>query len=463
MVPRAFPDYGASTVHINRLRKLQRQLGELRFIHCHHHLDAGDVPLHLQYRIECTWGAARLLCHRLRPNALLAYPDVWTVTASPPRGEHLDNLIHDIEKELARRTSRAKAERIKIWADGVREPTGRKAALYARAADNSPTAYLRTAAASDNAYIHCDQHAFDPDDVSTDASDDEAHAGGFSPSEGAPSGSDTDHGDDNDPPVAHVPDATPANSIIANTKDMLKLMVDTWEPILGRYRARAGHGDGEHTEAMPTWADFYAEYRQELPTPSPAEPFVLTDDQLIHFIRTRPARRAGGLDGWTTREAKELPDDILRLYATVLRAMQRTGHIPEPFLHVPNSCLRKGRGELPTDQRLLSVLSVWMYAWESPAYRSLSSWRKGWTHATSFGAVPKATIGDVSTSLALRVEHARALALPLAGAALDRQKCFDYLITDICLRLALHAGCPRDIVRVRRNFYRNISVLAISL
>eukprot|EP00959_Pyramimonas_sp_CCMP1952_P304634 6375385-Pyramimonas_sp.AAC.1 len=63
---------------------------------------------------------------------------------------------------------------------------------------------------------------------------------------------------------------------------MLKLMVDTWEPILGRYRARAGHD----AEAMPTWTDFYDEYRQELPTPSPAAPSHLTDDQLIHFIRT---------------------------------------------------------------------------------------------------------------------------------------------------------------------------------
>ena len=133
--------------------------------------------------------------------------------------------------------------------------------------------------------------------------------------------------------------------------------------------------------------------------------------------------------------------------------MQRTGIVPDPLLSIPNPCLRKGRGELPTDQRLLSVMSVWMYAWEAPAYRSLGDWRKGWTHPTSFGAVPRATIGDVSTALAIRVEHARALALPLAGAALDRQKCFDYLITDICLNLALHAGCPPDIVAVRRYFY----------
>ena len=73
------------------------------------------------------------------------------------------------------------------------------------------------------------------------------------------------------------------------------------------------------------------------------------------------------MDGWTTREAKQLPDGVLRLFAAVLRAMQRTGRVPEPLLHIPNPCLRKGRGELPTDQRLLSVMSVWMYGWEAPA------------------------------------------------------------------------------------------------
>ena len=48
----------------------------------------------------------------------------------------------EIDQELARRAGRAKAERIKIWADGVREPTGRKAALYARAADNSAVSFV---------------------------------------------------------------------------------------------------------------------------------------------------------------------------------------------------------------------------------------------------------------------------------------------------------------------------------
>ncbi|MCP4449807.1 MAG: hypothetical protein GY811_31415, partial [Myxococcales bacterium] len=260
-VPRAFPTYGASTIHMNRLRKLHRQLCELRFIGLHHHIDCRAIPPHLAQRIDCTWAAARLLCHKLRPTALLAFPDAWTPDVPAPRGEQLDRLIQNLDSELARRANRAKAERIKIWSEGVREPSGRKAAIYARAADCSPTAYLRTPTTPDDAQLHCDITAFNPDQASTDDSDADTDAGGFSPGDGSSPDTDNDDGPIRGPLPAQVPDALPANAIVANTKDMLKLMVDTWEPILGTYRARAGHD----AEAMPTWADFYDEYRQELP------------------------------------------------------------------------------------------------------------------------------------------------------------------------------------------------------
>ena len=84
---------------------------------------------------------------------------------------------------------------------------------------------------------------------------------------------------------------------------------------------------------MPTWADIRHEYAQELPDPAPAQLFVLSDAVLIDFIRARPARRAGGLDAWTTRKAKALPDAVLSLFAQMLRAMQRIGVAPKPLLH----------------------------------------------------------------------------------------------------------------------------------
>ncbi|MCP4446918.1 MAG: hypothetical protein GY811_16445, partial [Myxococcales bacterium] len=194
VVPRAFPTYGASTIHMNRLRKLHRQLCELRFIGQHHHLDCRAIPPYLAQRIDCTWAAARLLCHKLRPTVLLDFPEAWSPDGPVPHGEHLDRLIQNLDSELARRANRAKAERIKIWAEGVREPSGRKAAIYARAADCSPTAYLRTPTTPDDAQLHCDTDAFHPDKASTDDSDADTEAGGVSPRAG--SSPDTDNDED---------------------------------------------------------------------------------------------------------------------------------------------------------------------------------------------------------------------------------------------------------------------------
>ena len=59
--------------------------------------------------------------------------------------EILDGIVTSIEHELRRRAQRAKAERTANWTTRMRDPSGRVAALYARAADNSPTVYLRTA------------------------------------------------------------------------------------------------------------------------------------------------------------------------------------------------------------------------------------------------------------------------------------------------------------------------------
>ena len=91
---------------------------------------------------------------------------------------------------------------------------------------------------------------------------------------------------------------------------------------------------------MPTWEDFRAEYAQEVPTPTPAPSFELTDNRLIHFIRARSARWAGGLDGWATREAKDLPDALLCLFAQVLRCMQRSPG-PKPRA-TPQGCGTQG-------------------------------------------------------------------------------------------------------------------------
>eukprot|EP00959_Pyramimonas_sp_CCMP1952_P359277 7523009-Pyramimonas_sp.AAC.1 len=104
--------------------------------------------------------------------------------------------------------------------------------------------------------------------------------------------------------------------------------------------------------------------------------------------------------------------------------MQNSGQVPSASKHVPNPALRKGEEICPEEQRLLSVLSAWFYSWEVPNYRKLDSWRRKWSHPTSFGATSGARLSDVSTSLALQVEWSRHTENWVHGLALDRKKVF---------------------------------------
>ena len=131
--------------------------------------------------------------------------------------------------------ARIKAERCKRWRQRVNETNGREAALYVRAADSTPTRYLRTPSTNTPSSPVCAEGCGRPDsDASTaTSSDSDASDGGDS------------QDDDGWPDV-------PDNSILADTQAMLDLMVRTWEPILGRYLPRGSRDD----EPLPTWDDF---------------------------------------------------------------------------------------------------------------------------------------------------------------------------------------------------------------
>ena len=71
---------------------------------------------------------------------------------------------------------------------------------------------------------------------------------------------------------------------------------------------------------------------------------------------------------------------------------------------------------------------------------------------TSFGATAGASLSDVSTSLVLQVEWSRHFEQWVHGLALERNRCFDLLLTEICIEQQRHAGCPESVQRVREDF-----------
>eukprot|EP00959_Pyramimonas_sp_CCMP1952_P340245 7126436-Pyramimonas_sp.AAC.1 len=111
-----------------------------------------------------------------------------------------------------------------------------------------------------------------------------------------------------------------------------------WEPILCKCRG---------TSEVPTWEHFRAEYEVELPPVSPCPEPTLSDADVGAFLQARASRKAGGLDGWATVEAKALPAAIQAVFAEALRSTQNSGQVPSAFKHVPNPALRKGEGIFP--------------------------------------------------------------------------------------------------------------------
>ena len=51
----------------------------------------------------------------------------------------------------------------------------------------------------------------------------------------------------------------------------------------------------------------------DLPPPAPVELADLSGEDLAAFFKKRPARKAGGLDFWTTHECKQLPAPVYDL------------------------------------------------------------------------------------------------------------------------------------------------------
>ena len=116
---------------------------------------------------------------------------------------------------------------------------GGKAARV-KATNSSPTTYLRT---PHDGPCHAtpradglEGHQAPEDEASTDAPDSDA---------------DSLFSDSSDSTPAIPSSLRGPYHILADTKATLKLMIDTWEPILGRYR-----GSGAADEAPPTWNDF---------------------------------------------------------------------------------------------------------------------------------------------------------------------------------------------------------------
>ena len=161
------------------------------------------------------------------------------------------DILAALEADGRRMHDRAKAGRIKDWcpraADG-----GRAKAGWVKARDTTPTRYLTTphpGPPQAPPSTHCGEGEVEGNKPDDNASECAAEYG----SDGIPSSGSDPSSDSSGEADYQIHQAqTKPNSIISDTQSVLKLMINTWESILGRYKRHGDHNE----EAMPAWEDF---------------------------------------------------------------------------------------------------------------------------------------------------------------------------------------------------------------
>lgn len=159
-----------------------------------------------------------------------------------------------------------------------------------------------------------------------------------------------------------------------------------------------------------TWEAFREEYREEILQMEPVAIDAIETSEFTAAPARRPTAKAGSLDGWRTAVLKALPEYAHGLFAGSLDTFERCSQWPKGLTFTPQSLLKKGLGEKPLDQRLLTLMSVIYSLWTSMRFHNpvVCNWRVGWLPPGSVtpGGDGIATT-DVTIGTSLRSEVAK--------------------------------------------------------
>ena len=167
---------------------------------------------------------------------------------------------------------------------------------------------------------------------------------------------------------------------------------------------------------------------------------------------------ASGLDNWSVRTVRSLPDFLLGKLCTVFQVIEEVGEWPISFTVGYLSLIPKPESDnSPSSLRPLSILSVLYRAWASSRLKLLMQWQESWCHSTQCGFRSLRDCLDAWFPLALQVEQSLLSGDPLCGTFLDYEKAFDLVpLHEIILPLAKHLGLPAFFVDCLSNFYSRL-------
>ena len=170
----------------------------------------------------------------------------------------------------------------------------------------------------------------------------------------------------------------------------------------------------------------------------PIRPIALGD--LRTSFQNMSTFSASGLDHWSVRAVKSLPDCLLDKLCSVFNVIEQTGDWLASLTVGYLSLIPKAESDnSPSSLRPLSILSVLYRASSQSGFRFLRDCFDAWY------------------PLALKVEKSMLTDEPLCGSFLDFEKAFDLVpLHEIILPLAKYLGLPDIFVNCLSNFYSRL-------
>ena len=208
------------------------------------------------------------------------------------------------------------------------------------------------------------------------------------------------------------------------------------------------------TTPEPRWDTFRQRYSDFLPDPAEMECKTITAEDVGTALAKMSTSTSPGLHGWRVHELRQLPGDLLKLFAEVFNEVERSGEWPEQLMHAMICLIPKpGSSGEPLSQRPISITPVLYRVWAAIRVKPALKWLESIAPEDLHGCRPGHGAEDLIWHLAARIEEAHLTGQPLYGVALDFKKCFDTVPIDLTFCLAAELGFDGRVLRTLRAAY----------
>jgi hypothetical protein len=191
---------------------------------------------------------------------------------------------------------------------------------------------------------------------------------------------------------------------------MLDTLAKFWKSLFNEYVTK----DPLSPEA------FLEEYGAYIPT-VPGTSATLSGELLKRQIEKTRTATATGTDQWAMSELKDLPVEILDLYATVLLMTgdEDDREWPEGLTHATVPLLEKGAGVRAEDNRQLTIFSCWYRTSSSSIFTQLKCWQQEWMPLGMLGGKKGISTANVAYPLQTMLDSAQHNGRSGGGVSMD--------------------------------------------